>query len=153
MAFEQFLNKDVPMTASPNSAGIPQFTAVVIDTAGGANIGDCILATGNTAPIFGVNQSVGSAPAVNGTYGNVTAGQSMAVRIEGVTKLQAAGAITAGQYVSCNGSGQASAVTSLNPATTPTTTYVIGQALTAATGAGDLVSVLLRPALSTLATS
>lgn len=156
MAFDLKLVEDMSFTASPNvgGGGIAQFTAVVIDTAGGANVGDCIQATGATAPILGINQSVGGPPTTSGgTDAAVAAGQSMSIRSIGISKVIAGGAITAGQFVACNGSGQAVAVTSLNPATTATNTYIIGQAQTAATAAGDTVSVLLMQGTATLVTT
>lgn len=156
MSFEIKLVNDLPMQASPNvgGGGIAQYTAVVIDVAGGSGPFDCIQATATTQPILGVNQSVGGPTAVGATSPvAVAAGQSMEVRAMGVTKAIAGGAITAGQFVQVNSSGQFVAITSLNPATTPTDTYVCGQALTPATASGDIFSLLLLPGLATLVTS
>lgn len=155
MAFERQIEPDVSGNASPNATnGIPQFTAVVADTAGGAGMDDMIVATATTLPAFGINQSVGSAPSTTGGgYGNVSAGQSMAIRRRGVSKVRAGGAITIGAYVAVDSSGRAVAVSSLNPATTATNSYILGQALSAATQAEDLVSVELMLGTTTLVTA
>lgn len=147
---------DYDFQASPNAAavtwsgnppvaagGIPQFCGVVIDTAGGSGPFDVILSSANTAPILGVNQS--EEP--------TGPGATCQVRILGVTKAIAGGAITAGQYVAPAASGQFTAITSLNPATTATNTYAAGIALTAATASGDVFSLLLIPGLASLVTT
>jgi hypothetical protein len=147
---------DYPFQASPNAAavtwsgnppvpagGIPQYAAVVIDVAGGSGDFDVIVASANTQPILGINQS----------QQPTGPGATVDVRILGVSKALASAAITQGQFVAPTSSGQLAPLTSLNPATTATNTYAAGIALTAATGAGDLFSVLLIPGLATLVTS
>lgn len=157
MAISIKIADDLPLQASPNvpAAGIPQFAPVVLDTAAGAGPEDCVLATANTLPIIGVNQSVGGAQITPGSTSSVsvTAGESMAVRMLGVTKALAGGAITAGQAVAVNAQGQFVAVASLNPATTATNTFVAGFALDSASAAGDLFSLLLVPGLASLVTA
>lgn len=148
---------DFDFQASPNSAavtwsgnppvaggGIPQFSAVMLDVAGGSGNFDVILATAATAqPILGIVQS----------QQPTGPGATVQVRILGVSKAIASAAITAGQYVAATASGQLAPLTALNTASTATNTYVAGVALTAATGAGDLFSVLLFPGLATLVTT
>lgn len=156
MALELKLVDDLPGQASPNvpAGGIPQFTAVVLDTAAGSGPFDMIAASATTAPILGINQSVGGSMLPGATSApNVTAGESMAVRVLGISKAIAGGAITPGQFVAVNASGQLVAVASLNPATTATDSYVVGVAMSAATAAGDLFSVYLIPGLTTLVTA
>lgn len=155
MAFEFQSEPDFPARASNNvpGGGIAQYTAVVLDTAGGSDVNDCIQATSINAPIFGVNQDVGQAQLPGQSAQPVTAGESMRVRRRGVTRAVAGGVITRGQYVQVNASGQFVAITSLNPATTATDTYVVGVALTGAPTAGDIFSLDLMPSLTTLVTS
>lgn len=145
---------DLPMRVSANSAGIGQYLAVVEDVAGGSDVGDVILATATSQPVVGINQDMGDQLTVGSTTPpNALAGSSISVRMFGLSKAVAGGAITRGQYLQVNASGQLMAITSLNPATTPTNTYVVGQAETPATGAGDLFTVRLMPGLATLVTS
>jgi len=145
---------DIPMKASANvgGGGLAQFTAVILDASAG--FADVIQATATTQPIFGVNQDEGDQLVLNSaTPPTVQAGESLRVRIAGLSKMVAGGAVTIGQFLQVNASGQAVAITSLNPATTATNTFVIGQALTAATQVGDVITVLLMQGLATLVTS
>lgn len=136
----------VTLTGNPpaySSGGIPQFTAVVLDTATG-NTRDIKGATVNTTPILGVLQN-STYPAGNSTPGAIGPGDSADVMILGVTKMIAGGAVSNGDIVSVNGSGQA--VTA--PAAGVSNVYVIGRALTAAAAANDLIEVLLMPGAAT----
>ena len=147
---------DLPLKASANvpGAGINQYRAVVFDTAGGSGPFDVILAASTSLPIVGVNQDEGDQLAIGSTTPpTVQAGESLRVRFVGMTKAEAGGAITAGQFCQVNGSGQFVGITSLNPAATATNTYVAGQALTPATGTGDYFTLLLWPGLGTLITT
>jgi hypothetical protein len=153
MAFEQqIVGGDINMEGSSNvtaltydalgnysGGGIPQYTAVVIDTATGG-VNDVRLPTVANAQIIGIAQS---APATG-------PGQSCRVRVYGISKAQASAAITVGQQVAvANTSGQLGPA----PAGTATNTYIVGVALTPASAAGDLFSVLLMPGASTVVTS
>ena len=147
---------DIPMKASANvpGGGIAQYTAVVIDVAGGSGPFDVIQATVTTQPIFGINQDQGDQLTVNSaTPPTVLAGESLRVRVAGISRAVAGGAITAGQFLQVNASGQLVAITSLNPATTATNTYVVGQALTPATALGDIFTVALMQGIATLVTT
>lgn len=138
---------DIPMKASPNvgGGGLAQYTAVILDSA--AAFMDCIQATATSTPILGINQDEGDQLTVNSTTPpTVQAGDSMRVRVSGISKAIAGGAITVGQYVAVNGSGQLVAATMAAGATN---SFIVGQALTAATGAGDVFSVLLLPGAAT----
>ena len=126
-----------------SSGGIPQFTAVVVDTATG-NARDIKGATVNTAPILGVVQN-STYPAGNSQSGAIGPGDSADVMVYGVTKMVAAGAISVNALVSVNGSGQATTA----PAAGVSQVYIIGIALTAATEANDLIEVLLLPGAAT----
>lgn len=136
----------VTLTGNPpaySSGGIPQFTAVVQDTATGNNR-DVKGATVNTAPILGVLQN-STYPAGNSQAGAIGPADGADVMVYGVTKMVAGAAITSGALVSVNGSGQA--VTA--PAAGVSQVYAVGIALSAATAANDLVEVLLLPGLAT----
>jgi len=133
---------DVPRIASSNvsgltysgnppvysSGGVPQYYIVIPDTSDGTNFAVTLAANANVIPA-GVAQD---GPAT-GT------GQSMRVRVMGESKVVAGGAISYGAQVSANASGQA--VTAA--AAGATDTYVLGIAQTAATQAGDVITVLL----------
>lgn len=153
MAMQSEAIFDFPGQVSANAgAGIAQYAAVVPDTAG--NPGDMIYPAATGAFALGVCQSVGGPPVVGGSNAPVnTSGQSITVRVLGISKVLAVGAITAGSYVGVSGAaGNVTAVT-LSPATTATNTFVLGYALTGATAAGDLVTVLLTPGLTTQITT
>ena len=145
---------DVAMNVSPNATSIAQYAAVTLDTAGGSGPFDCIYPAATGAPAIGFSQSVGGPPTPGGTIAApATPGQSIQVRVLGVTKAIAAGAITAGAAVQVSGaSGQVASV-NLQPATTATNTFACGFALSPAAAAGDLVSVLLLPGITTQVTS
>lgn len=155
MAFQFLSEPDFPARASNNvpAGGIAQYTAVVLDLAAGSDVNDCIQATSINAPIFGVNQDVGGAQLPGQNPVPVSAGESMRVRRRGVTLAIAGAPLTRGQYVQVNASGQFVPITSLNPATTATDTYVVGVALNNAPTAGDTFSLDLMPGLATLVTS
>lgn len=125
--------------ATYSSGGIPQFCVVTLDTATG-NGRDVKLATANTDQAIGIlqNSGPGVLPGSAG-LGAVAAGDACDVAIHGISKVQAGGAITVGQQVAVNASGQVVAA----PAAGVSQVFIIGRALTAATAAGDLVEVLL----------
>lgn len=148
MAFEVQQGVDLPYVASANvpaltwsgnpplvtSGGIPQYAVVTYDLATG-NQSDVIVASSSTVMPIGVAQSAGPQPG-----SAVTApGQSLMVRTQGISKCIAGAAITVGQLLAVNASGQVVAA----PAPAATNVFLIGQAESAATAAGDLVSVRL----------
>lgn len=137
---------DVDGVVSANAgAGLAQFTAATLDSAG--NELDFIYPSGSGVFAVGIVQSVGGPPTVGSTTPPVnTSGQSVTVRMLGITKAIAAAAVTIGQLVSVSG-----AVGQLGPAAAPgaTNTFVVGIALTPATAQGDVFSVLLTPGLTT----
>lgn len=111
------------------SGGIPQFSAVTVDT-GTANPMDVILASSTAVIPVGIAQDW---PAVG-------PGQPVRVQVLGQSKAVAAAAITVGQFVSvANASGQ------LGPAAAAGTSnsYIVGRAETAAAELGDLFTVTL----------
>lgn len=112
-----------------SSGGIPQFYVVTADLADGTN-GAVTLAASNTVLPVGVAQD----------YPAVTAGQSVRVRVSGVTKAIAGAAITVGALLKANASGQVVTASALGA----TNEYIIGQAETAATASGDVISVRLN---------
>lgn len=110
-----------------SSGGIPQFAAVVEDTAS-AGVNDVTMPSGVGVKALGIAQD---APAVG-------PGQAVRVCVRGVCKALAGGAIAVGDslYV-LNSSGQLG--------TAPVgTNYLVGRALTTAAQAGDIVSVEVR---------
>lgn len=119
------------------SGGIPQFYAVVDDT-GTGNESDVKLAGANVA-IRGIAQD---GPAVGPA-------QEVRVRALGISKMIAGGAITVGQLIQTNASGQGVAAA----AGTATNLPVIGVARTAATQAGDTFSVFLTPGAASIVTA
>lgn len=143
---------DETYNVSPNAgAGIAQFAAVVLDSAG--SYGDVMYPSGSGAFALGVVQDAGSFPTVGGSSAPVnTSGQAVRVRRLGTTKMIAAGAIAINSAVAISGtSGQVGQVTF--PGTGATDSYVIGFARTPATAAGDLVEVELTPGLMTQVTT
>lgn len=112
-----------------SSGGIPQFTVVTQDLSDGTN-GAVTGATSNTVLPIGIAQD---GPAV-------TAGQSVRVRVSGYSKAIAGAAITYGALLKCNGSGQVVTASALGA----TNEYIIGQAETAATASGDVITVRLN---------
>jgi hypothetical protein len=147
MAFETNVF-DFPMEASANvsavtytgnppvysSGGIPQFSAVMVDTTTG-NVNDVILATTGKL-ILGIAQD---GPATG-------PGQSIRLRQLGISKAIASGAVSYGDMVYvANSSGQLGTA----PAAGATDSFCVGIALTAATAVGDTFSVLLVPGLAT----
>lgn len=143
---------DMGLRASVNATGgIGQFCAVKLDTAAGSDVLDCILAAANTDAVIGINQDVGSATTtLGGAPVAVAAGESMRVRQLGVTKAQAASAITRGDLlVVGNASGQLATAPALT-GTTATSVHIVGIALQSATAVGDIISVLLTPMASSI---
>ena len=133
---------DLPMQVSPNSAGFGQYCAVKLDLAGGSAMFDCIVGATNTDVIIGINQDEGGAiTSLGGSAPNVTAGESIRVRVSGVTKAQIASGVARGDLLVCGAWGQLATA----PALGATDVRVVGIALEAGTNQGDLVSVLLTP--------
>ncbi len=152
MAFESNEVLDIPGHASTNvsaltytgnppvysSGGIPQYYVVIPDTVDGTNEAVTLAANANVIPL-GIAQD---GPAVG-------PGQAVRIRALGVTKAIAGGAITFGQAVSANASGQVVAAAAAGA----TNTYIVGIALTPAAQAGDVISVLLTPGATVQVTS
>jgi hypothetical protein len=113
-----------------SSGGIPQYAAVKLD-ASGAVPNDVIVASTGDVPV-GIAQS---GPATGPS-------QSMSVRTFGITKALAGAAIVVGVQVYVgDSSGRLKTVTAAGA----TGVVVVGQALTPATAAGDVFTVLLTP--------
>ena len=149
MAFET-PGLDLDLQVSANATTISQYAAVAVDPAG--NTGDVIYASGTNAFALGIVQDPGGPPAIGTPAPANTPGQSVRVRMFGISKAIAAGAITVGAAVAVSGTtGQLGSVTF--PGTGATDTFVVGFALSAATAAGDLFSVLLVPGLMTQVTA
>lgn len=111
-----------------SSGGIAQGTIVKLYTSGSAR--DVVAAGAGDYPDgVVVSSSKGNGP-----------GLTCTVRDEGVVKVIAGGAISLGDLLKADASGHA--VT--KAADGATTEYLIGQALEAATGSGDLISVQMR---------
>jgi hypothetical protein len=68
-----------------------------------------------------------------------TSGKTAEVSIDGVTKLKASAAISVGALIGTTSTGLAVALT----AGTDTTKYVLGQAITAAGAANDIITVAI----------
>lgn len=144
MAFQSY-TFDIDMQVSPNATSISQYAAVTGDTAGSP--GDAIYPAAAGFAV-GVSQSVGGPPVVGGSATSPsTPGQSLQVRVIGITKALAAAAITQYQMVSVSG-----AVGQFGPAAAAgaTNSYIVGMALTPATQAGDLFTLLLFPGTTTI---
>ena len=143
MAFEEQNFNDEPYIGSTNvsalswtgnppvysSGGIPQYSVVTQDT-GTGNVGDVIVATSTTVMPVGISQD---GPAIG-------PGNSVRVRTDGISKAIAGAAISVDASLMVNGSGQVVTATAAGA----TTFFLIGKALTAATAAGDIISVRLR---------
>jgi len=152
MAWELNLGADLAMRASANvsalsytgnppvysSGGIAQYTAVTQDTSTKLPM-DVIAATSTSLPIYGILQNRSIPQSGPGAIGP---GESAQVRWLGVTKLMAGSALDPGTLLMNDGSGRGIL------ATTGLRTF--GLNLSAATAAGDEVSLLLVP-LNTLA--
>jgi hypothetical protein len=140
MAFE-VTGLEFALQVSANaSAGIPQFAAVKLDASG--NVGDCILAATSTDPTVGFNQDMGGAiTTLAGAPPVCTSGQSIRVRFNGITKANASAAISLGDLLMVTTSGQVATAT----APAATSIHIVGQAMEAATEAGDIITVLLFP--------
>lgn len=147
MALSGAMGFDLAAQVSPNAVTIPQYSVVTHDTAGGSGPFDMILAVAATTFPVGVVQSVGGPPTPGGTIAAAnTPGQSIDVRVSGITKCVAGAAIAAaGTLVSAAAGGQVVAAA----APGATNSYVIGIALSTAAAAGDLVAVLLTPGATT----
>ena len=122
-----------------SSGGIPAGYCVIFD-GGTGNVDDVILVSVANSVISGI------ALYENVAYGP---GDEIPVRVMGVAKCISGAAITVGQQVSTNSSGQVVP----SPAAGATTAAVVGIAQTAATEAGDYVSVLLTIGSTTVASS
>jgi len=143
MAFEEQNFNDEPYIGSTNvtvlswtgnppvynSGGIPQYSVVTQDT-GTGNVGDVIVATSTTVMPIGISQD---GPAIG-------PGNSVRVRTDGISKAIAGAAISVDALLMVNGSGQVVTATAAGASNF----FTIGKALTAATQAGDIVSVRLR---------
>lgn len=141
---------DAALRVSANAgSGIGQFCAVKLDVAGGSDVLDCIPASANTDFVIGINQDVGQATTtLNGAPVNASAGESIRVRQLGITKAQIASAVNRGDLLVVSGaSGQLATA----PALAATTVRIVGVALQSGTNAGDVISVLLTPAASSIA--
>lgn len=113
-----------------SSGGIPQYAAVKLDASGAVPNDVVIATTGDIA--FGIAQS---GPAT-GTS------QSMSVRTLGISKALAGAAIVVGVQVYVgDSSGRLKTVTAAGA----TGVVVVGLALTPATAAGDVFTVLIQP--------
>lgn len=137
------------MIVSPNAAsGIGQYCFVKLDTAGGSNMQDVVPAAANTDSSLGVNQDVGdTTTTLGGAAINATAGQSVRVRMTGISKVSIASAVAKGDLLVISGTaGQVATA----PATGATSVRIVGQALQAGTNAGDLVSCVLFPMASSI---
>lgn len=142
MAYEVNLGQDmtrtvdsgvtaVTLTASGDysSGGIAQYSVVKLNASG--KIGDVIVATTGDFPdgIIQTN-SKGNGP-----------GNTCAVRRAGISKVLAGAAITLGDLVYV---GDTSGRVKTVPADGATSVYIVGQALEAATAAGDVIMVQLQ---------
>ena len=88
----------------------------------------------------GVISAAAATDVVIGVLQNApTSGKTAEVAIDGVTKLKASAAISAGALVGTTSTGLAVAVV----AGTDTTKYVFGQAITAAGASGDIITVAI----------
>lgn len=100
--------------------------------------GNFIIATAAGQSVIGVLQN------------NPASGQAASVRVGGVSKMVAGGAITAGALIKVDNQGRAVAATlaSITQATVPnnvTGSDVIGIALKGAGGAGEIIPVIVEP--------
>lgn len=78
------------------------------------------------------------------------AGRSAQVQVIGVAKVMAGAAIAKGAYVKVDATAR---VITQTAEAAGTQVFVLGQALEAATAAGDLIAVLIRPLVTNLAVS
>ena len=121
MAFEEALESITIKAGADLSAATNQYKFVTLD----AN-GNCILADALGEHVVGVLQNK---PKQN---------QAATVAVDGVTKCQANAAIVAGANITTAATGRA--------VTAATGNQIVGQARSAAGAAGELFSLLLRPA-------
>ncbi len=143
MAFEVDTLQDFSFRASANvtaltwagnpptysGGGIPQYYVVTPDVTTG-NAEDIIVAISTTVQPLGIAQD---APASG-------PGQSVRVRTGGVSKAIAGGAISYGDLLMVNASGQVVTATAAGA----TNFFLIGRALTAAAEIGDVISVMIE---------
>jgi Kef-type K+ transport system membrane component KefB len=122
MAFEYVDSQAVISIAAGADLSAKQYTFVKLSGTG------VISAAAATDVVIGVLQN---AP---------TSGKTAEVAITGVTKLKASAAISAGALVGTTSTGLAVAVV----AGTDTTKYVLGQAITAAGAANDIITVAVN---------
>lgn len=145
MAYENW-GLEIPLQVSPNAgSGIAQYAAVKLDAAG--SFSDCLPGAANTDAIVGFNQDMGGPIlTLGGAPPNATSGQSIRVRISGMTKANAASAISLGDLLVVTAAGAVQTA----PALAATSVRIIGQAMEAAVEAGDLITVLLYPMASSI---
>ncbi len=124
-----------------DTIAIPQFAAVCYDTTnvfGAVNAGSA-----NAGAVIGINQSKGIDPTTGAITSSVQVGQSMTVRLEGISRAAVAGVTTIGQPLSVqNASGQVGV-----GASTFASGGLVGYGLEAGTVAGDIISLLVNPGL------
>jgi hypothetical protein len=145
MAYENW-GLEIPLQVSPNAgSGIAQYAAVKLDAA--ASFGDCLPGAANTDAIVGFNQDAGGPTlTLGGTPPVASSGQSIRVRISGMTKANAGGAISLGDLLVVGAAG----VVNTAPALAATSVHIVGQAMEAAVEAGDIITVLLFPMASSI---
>lgn len=123
------LDISVPTLATAASLATEQFHAVVADGAGNAE-----LAHVQGAPVMGILQN------------DPAAGQVASIRVYGVSKAVAGAAVTQGQLVESNATGELIPVVDATASTTTgalTGGAPIGIALDSVTAAGEIFSLLL----------
>jgi len=143
MALDLSVGLDLPFQASTNvtavtldskgqysSGGIPQYAVVVQDVAT-AGTREVKLAAAASAKALGISQLEPMGP-----------GESVMVRVDGISRAIAAGAITKGDTVMI-----ADATGKIATATAATANFVVGEALEAAAASGDIISIIVRPSL------
>lgn len=79
---------------------------------------------------------------------NPGSGETGTVAVAGITKVVAGAAVAAGAYLSSDANAQAITATDTNVGESTTGTHIIGQALSAASGANEFVTVVLARGLA-----
>lgn len=79
---------------------------------------------------------------------NPGSGETGTVAVAGITKVVAGAAVAAGAYLSSDANAQAITATDTNVDGSTTGTHIIGQALSAASGANEFVTVVLARGLA-----
>lgn len=117
---------------STNDLSADQFRFVDLDAANSTSgVGNVILPTVAGQKAIGVLQN------------KPTAGQTAEVWILGISKVVAGAAVAAGDLVATDNQGRA--VTASTAGAFPAANFILGRALSAASGAGVVISVLLLP--------